>query len=180
MSILSETRILEFEFVALSADSIVIAYLRGACSPGQPYPPTLCDAIRRPTRGHACMHVFSRVSVTRNHPASRFGTFIAGRESYTRLSFVFSRVRSLWSLVARDDDHHSLTATSSSFSHSSGGAFFQRWLLRIVFTRYLFPPLLPRCRRASPFPSRSFSREFSPDSVVVVVVVAMLMVASGV
>lgn len=69
VSILSEPRILEFEFVSLSTDSIVIAYLRGACSPGQPYPPTLCDAIRRPTRRHACMHVFSHVSVTRNHPA---------------------------------------------------------------------------------------------------------------
>ena len=116
MSILSETRILEFEFVALSADSIVIAYLRGARSPGQPYPPTLCDAIRRPTRRHACMHVFSRVSVTRNHPASRFGTFIAGRESYTRLSFVFSRV-TLFGRWSRDH-HHSLHGRLFLFGHT--------------------------------------------------------------
>ncbi|KYN30019.1 hypothetical protein ALC57_00529, partial [Trachymyrmex cornetzi] len=32
VSIVSGPRILEFEFVALSADSIVIAYLRGACT----------------------------------------------------------------------------------------------------------------------------------------------------
>lgn len=34
MSIVSGPRISEFEFVVLSADSIVIAYLRGACTPG--------------------------------------------------------------------------------------------------------------------------------------------------
>lgn len=103
VSILSEPRISEFEFVPLSGDSIVIAYLRGACSPGQPYPPTLCDAMRRPTRRHACMHVLACFRHAK--PSASIGTFIAGRESYTRPSFVFSRVS------ARDG--HSLTASSS-------------------------------------------------------------------
>lgn len=66
VSILSEPRISEFEFVPLSADSIVIAYLRGGW--GQAI--STYFMRRDPRRGrHACIHVFSRVSVTRNLPS---------------------------------------------------------------------------------------------------------------
>lgn len=62
-------RISEFEFVVLSADSIVIAYLRGACTPE-----TAASTyfMSRPTK-HARVHphVFAR------HPT--WGTFILGR-----------------------------------------------------------------------------------------------------
>lgn len=66
VSILSEPRISEFEFVPLSADSIVIAYLRSGW--GQAI--STYFMRRDPRRGrHACIHVFSRVSVTRNLPS---------------------------------------------------------------------------------------------------------------
>lgn len=91
MSILSEPRISEFEFVPLSADSIVIAYLRGGWPRGQAISTYFMRRDPRPAHGKT--RVYSRFLSCFRHakPSLRAsGTFIAGRESYTRPSFVFS------------------------------------------------------------------------------------------
>lgn len=62
-------RISEFEFVVLSADSIVIAYLRGACTPETAA--STYFMLRPSEHARVHPHVFAR------HPTS--GTFIVGR-----------------------------------------------------------------------------------------------------